>query len=210
MNIAEKKLEENLLLAKTGLRLSNKTSRYFSEIEIPKKSLVLLCGTPRSGKTTVAKKICKQLANSTYIDIDYWFDSAVKDLYPNEEYLTEEEIDCIAKKAYGNAYRTAKESLEKEKVVVWDDLEIYPTDRAEVLQGLKGKYAYAILIVVNCNQLKAICRSIKNGDTQTRTNLILDTYIYLQLQLQNPTKYFIGFDEVYIIDETAEITVKEP
>ena len=113
-------------------------------------------------------------------------------------------------KSLWNAYRTAKESLEKEKVVVWDDLEIYPTDRAEVLQGLKGKYAYAILIVVNCNQLKAICRSIKNGDTQTRTNLILDTYIYLQLQLQNPTKYFIGFDEVYIIDETAEITVKEP
>lgn len=44
MNIAEKKLEENLLLAKTGLRLSNKTSRYFSEIEIPKNRLFCCVG----------------------------------------------------------------------------------------------------------------------------------------------------------------------
>lgn len=207
----EKKLEENLIEAK-GLNLSAKRSRYFykNEIKIPKKSLVLLCGTPRAGKTTVAKKICKQLANATYIDIDYLFDSSAKELYPNEEYLTEEDIDCIAKEAYDKAYGSAKEGLEKENIVVWDDLEIFPTDRAEVLKGLKGKYAYAILVVVNCDKLKAIIRSIKHGDTQTRTNLILDTYTYLQLQLQNPTKYFIGFDEVYIIDGTQEVTVKEP
>ena len=34
--------------------------------------------------------------------------------------------------------------------------------------------------------------------------------MYLQPQLYQPSKYFIGFDEVYIIDGTQEVTVKEP
>ena len=94
--------------------------------------------------------------------------------------------------------------------VIWDNLGIFPTERAEVLNGLRTKYDYAILIVVNCDKLQAILRSIRRGDSQNRTYLILNTHTYLQLQLQNPTKYFIGFDEVYIIDGTQEVTVKEP
>lgn len=58
--------------------------------------------------------------------------------------------------------------------------------------------------------MQAIIRSIARGDTQNRTNLILSTYMYLQPQLYQPSKYFIGFDEVYIIDGTQEVTVKEP
>lgn len=210
MNIAEKKLEENLLLAKTGLRLSNKTSRYFSEIEIPKKSLVLLCGTPGAGKTTIARKICSQLKDSIHVDIDYLFDCATKTLYPNAQSLSVEDIDLIAKEAYDKAYRNAEEILANGNTVIWDNLGIFPTERAEVLTRLKDKYYSAILVIMNCDKMQAIIRSIARGDTQNRTNLILSTYMYLQPQLYQPSKYFIGFDEVYIIDGTQEVTVKEP
>ena len=112
--------------------------------------------------------------------------------------------------AYDKAYRNAEEILANGNTVIWDNLGIFPTERAEVLNGLRTKYDYAILIVVNCDKLQAILRSIRRGDSQNRTYLILNTHTYLQLQLQNPTKYFIGFDEVYIIDGTQEVTVKEP
>lgn len=210
MNITEKKLEKNLKQAKSMI-LHKKQSRYFckSEIKIPQKSFVLLCGTPGSGKTTVARKICEQFKDSVHIDIDYLFDCSTKELYPNKELLTGEDIDCIAENAFDKAYSSAKDSLEKRSVVVWDDLEIFPTDRVEVLNEL-DEYAYVILVVINCDSLKAIFRSINRGDTQTRTNLILDTHKYLQLQLQNPSKYFIGFNEVYIIDDAEKVTIKEP
>lgn len=210
MNISCKLLEEDLLKATT--KLPNKRSRYFykNEIKIPKKSLVMMCGTPGAGKTTIARKICSQLKDSIHVDIDYLFDCATKTLYPNAQYLSAEDIDFIGKEAFDKAYRNAEDALSKEKNVIWDNLGIFPTERAEVLNGLRTKYDYAILIVVNCDKLQAILRSIRRGDSQNRTYLILNTHTYLQLQLQNPTKYFIGFDEVYIIDGTQEVTVKEP
>ena len=79
-----------------------------------------------------------------------------------------------------------------------------------MLTKINDKYSSAILVILNCDKLQAVIRSISRGDTQNRTNLILNTHTYLQLQLYQPSKYFIGFDEVYIIDGTQEVTVKEP
>ena len=210
MNISCKLLEEDLLKATT--KLPNKRSRYFykSEIKIPKKSLVMMCGTPGAGKTTIARKICSQLKDSIHVDIDYLFDCATKTLYPNAQYLSAEDIDFIGKDAYEKAYRNAEEVLAKGNTIIWDNLEIFPTDRAKVLTRLKDKYSSAILVILKCDRLQAVIRSINRGDTQNRTNIILGTDKYLQLQLYQPSKYFIGFDEVYIIDGTQEITVKEP
>lgn len=212
MNISDKTfktLEEDFLKAKA--KLPNKRSRYFhnSEIKIPKKSLVMMCGTPGSGKTTLARKICMQ-SSAIPIDIDYIFNSVTKELYPNAQYLSAEDIDFIGKDAYEKAYRNAEEVLAKGNTIIWDNLEIFPTDRAKVLTRLKDKYSSAILVILKCDRLQAVIRSINRGDTQNRTNLILGTDKYLQLQLYQPSKYFIGFDEVYIIDGTQEITVKEP
>ena len=209
MNISGKLLEEDLLKATT--KLPNKRSRYFykNEIKIPKKSLVMMCGTPGSGKSTLAQKICMQSSAIT-IDIDYVFDSVTKELYPKAQYLSAEDIDFIGKEAFDKAYRNAEEILANGNTVIWDNLGIFPTERAEVLARLKDKYYSAILVILNCDKLQAIIRSIARGDTQNRTNLILSTDMYLQPQLYQPSKYFIGFDEVYIIDETQEVTVKEP
>ena len=202
MNISDKTfktLEEDLL--KATAKLLNKRSRYFykNEIKIPKKSLVMMCGTPGAGKTTIARKICSQLKDSIHVDIDYLFDCATKTLYPNAQSLSVEDIDLIAKEILANG-----------NTVIWDNLGIFPTERAEVLTRLKDKYYSAILVIMNCDKMQAIIRSIARGDTQNRTNLILSTDMYLQPQLYQPSKYFIGFDEVYIIDGTQEVTVKEP
>ena len=163
MNISDKTfktLEEDLL--KATAKLLNKRSRYFykNEIKIPKKSLVMMCGTPGAGKTTIARKICSQLKDSIHVDIDYLFDCATKTLYPNAQSLSVEDIDLIAKEAYDKAYRNAEEILANGNTVIWDNLGIFPTERAEVLNGLRTKYDYAILIVVNCDKLQAILRSI--------------------------------------------------
>ena len=213
MNISDKTfktLEEDLL--KATAKLLNKRSRYFykNEIKIPKKSLVMMCGTPGAGKTTIARKICSQLKDSIHVDIDYLFDCATKTLYPNAQSLSVEDIDLIGKEAYDKAYRNAEEILANGNTVIWDNLGIFPTERAEVLTRLKDKYYSAILVIMNCDKMQAIIRSIARGDTQNRTNLILSTDMYLQPQLYQPSKYFIGFDEVYIIDGTQEVTVKEP
>ena len=111
MNISDKMLEEDWLKART--KLPNKRSRYFykSEIKIPKKSLVMMCGTPGAGKTTIARKICSQLKDSIHVDIDYLFDCATKTLYPNAQSLSVEDIDLIAKEAYDKAYRNEEEIL---------------------------------------------------------------------------------------------------
>lgn len=210
MNISDKTLEEDWL--KATAKIPNKCSRYFykSEIKIPKKSLVMMCGTPGSGKTTLARQICTQLNKAIHIDIDYIFDTTTKELYPNAMYLTETDIDTIAKEAYEKVYQKAEKALAEDNAIIWDDLGIFPTGRAEVLNELKEKYTFAILVVVNCDETQAIIRSINRGDTQNRTNLIIGTNKYLQLQLYQLTKYFIGFDEVYIIDGAKEVTVKEP
>ena len=150
------------------------------------------------------------MKDSIHVDIDYLFDCATKTLYPNAQSLSVEDIDLIAKEAYDKAYRNAEEILANGNTVIWDNLGIFPTERAEVLTRLKDKYYSSILVIMNCDKMQAIIRSIRRGDSQNRTYLILNTHTYLQLQLQNPTKYFIGFDEVYIIDGTQEVTVKEP
>ena len=149
-------------------------------------------------------------SSAIHIDIDYIFNSVTKELYPNAQYLSAEDIDFIGKDAYEKAYRNAEEVLAKGNTIIWDNLEIFPTDRAKVLTRLKDKYSSAILVILKCDRLQAVIRSINRGDTQNRTNIILGTDKYLQLQLYQPSKYFIGFDEVYIIDGTQEITVKEP
>lgn len=211
MNTIHEKLEENLLEAK-GMRLPQKHSRYFckNEIKLPKKSLVIMCGTPGSGKTTLAQQICTQSNKAIHIDIDYIFDTTTQKLYPKAIYLTETDIDKIAEESFEKAYQKAEKALAEDNTIIWDNLGIFPTDRAEVLNKLKDKYTFAILVVVNCDKTEAVLRSIKRGDTQNRTDLIINTDMYLQLQLQNLTKYFIGFDEVYFIDGTQEVTVKEP
>ena len=178
MNISDKTLEEDWLKART--KLPNKRSRYFykSEIKIPKKSLVIMCGTPGSGKSTLAQKICMQ-SSAIHIDIDYIFNSLTKELYPNAQYLSAEDIDFIGKDAYDIAYRNAEEVLAKGNTIIWDNLERFPTDRAKVLTRLKDKYSFAILVILKCDKLQDVIRSINRGDTQNRTNLILGTDKYL-------------------------------
>ena len=82
-------LTENL---KKATKLPQKRTRYFikNELKIPKKSLVVLCGTPAAGKSTVANVICEELMNSVHIEIDEICEEEVLKLI-TDNFLTEEQ-----------------------------------------------------------------------------------------------------------------------
>lgn len=196
-------LTENL---EQATKLPNKRTRYFikDELKIPKKSLVVLCGTPAAGKSTVAYVICKEIMNSEHIDIDKIFEEEAVKL-AKEDFLTIEEENLAGKSTFEKALKKAETVLKSDGTAVWDDLCIFPKDREKILLGLEGKYEHSTLIVLEGEMAEIILRSIKRGDSQVRTKLIQDTYGYLQLQLQRVTKYFTGFDDVYIVKGNVSI-----
>lgn len=209
MKFSREELEMNIEIART--MASNKRTRYFikNEIQVPQNSIIVLCGTPGSGKSTLAQNICKKSKNTFRIDLDDFFNEATQKFYPNYHVLYEENLDVIAKEAYKNAFNTAKNLLSKKYTLVWEDMDILPTNRAEVLNELKGLYQQSILVVLKCNLELAITRSIMRGDTQNRTRLIPETYKCLQFQLNEISRFFIGFDKVYIVDGKDELRIKE-
>lgn len=210
MKYSIEELEMNIEMARTIT--PNKKTRYFikNEIQVPHNSIIVLCGTSGSGKSTIAQNMCQKIKKTFIIDLDDFFNGATQKFYPNYHVLFEENLDVIAKEAYTNAFNTAKDLLSKNYTLVWEDMDIWPTDRANVLNELKGLYQQSILIVIRCDLEIAITRSIMRGDTQHRTKLIPETYKCLQFQLNEITRFFIGFDKVYIVDEKDELRIKEP
>ena len=210
MKYSIEELEMNIEMARTIT--PNKKTRYFikNEIQVPHNSIIVLCGTSGSGKSTMAQNMCQKIKKTFIIDLDDFFNEATQKFYPNYHVLFEENLDVIAKEAYTNAFNTAKDLLSKKYTLVWEDMNIWPTNRADVLNELKALYQQSILIVLKCNLEMAITRSIMRGDNQHRTKLIPETYKCLQFQLNEITRFFIGFDKVYIVDEKDELRIKEP
>ena len=209
MSRQEQLLQEDLSKV---TNLPNKRTQYFlgNEIEIPKSTLVMLCGTPGAGKTTLANRIHRKIQNSILISMDELFEEGYKELFNSSKILTQEDGNKIIRWGLENGSKEASEVLQNEGIVIWDDLTIFPTDRQKILNALEGRYQNSILIVIDLNIITALSRSIDRGDTAIRTFLIPDTYKCLQLQLQEAEKYFVGVDRVYIIDGTREIKIKEP
>lgn len=196
-------LTENL---EQATKLPQKRTRYFikNEIKIPNKSLVVLCGTPAAGKSTMANIICKEFMNSAHIEADKIFEEEALKLI-EDEVLTIEQEDLAEKRSFEKALKQAEVVLNSNGIVVWDDLAIFPKDREKILLGLEGKYDHSILIILEVEMVETVLRSIRRGDSQIRTKIIQDTYEYLQLQLQRVTKYFTGFDDVYIVKDNISI-----
>lgn len=197
-------LTENL---KKATKLPQKRTRYFikNELKIPKKSLVVLCGTPAAGKSTVANVICEELMNSVHIEIDEICEEEVLKLI-TDNFLTEEQENLAEKKSFERALKKAETVLKSYGIAVWDDLCIFPKDREKILFGLEGKYDHSILIVLERDITETIFRSIIRGDSQIKTKLIQETHECLQMQLQRVTKYFTGFDDVYILKGDVSIS----
>ena len=111
-------LTENL---KKATKLPQKRTRYFikNELKIPKKSLVVLCGTPAAGKSTVANVICEELMNSVHIEIDEICEEEVLKLI-TDNFLTEEQENLAEKKSFERALKKAETVLESYGIAVWD------------------------------------------------------------------------------------------
>lgn len=90
--------------------------------------MVVLCGTPAAGKSTVANVICEELMNSVHIEIDEICEEEVLKLI-TDNFLTEEQENLAEKKSFERALKKAETVLESYGIAVWDDLCIFPKDR---------------------------------------------------------------------------------
>ncbi len=104
-------------------------------------SLIVLCGVPGSGKTTIGRILCARIPGSVHIQTD-----TVRHMIAKPNYkATESEF------VYESCLRVAREALRRGRPVVLDGVFARSNRRARVLTSLRSLYGQSLLVHVTCD-----------------------------------------------------------
>lgn len=131
--------------------------RDFSTIDIPKGSLVLLCGVPNSGKSTWAKKNFEQ---QYIVDSDVILDSFVNQYTPDQ--MSFKELDSLYHRE--NAKRVVDVSKFGVYTVV-DSISTSCFERLSFIHRFRSYFTNVILIAFKVNLFEIMMRPAKKLPT---------------------------------------------
>lgn len=177
-----------------------KTFKGETQIIIPEDTLVLICGSQRSGKTTFAKK---HFAGKSIITTDEIFDEVVKyhsTALDTMESLTDRTTDIFEERVI----QASKES----SITVVDAAPIDFEGRLEMLRRFKGLHTNIILIVLDVKYPTLVKRPKKTIDKKKKQfgitpicdeELLLNSLLILE-QIRN-NKFGYRVNQAYVLSE---------
>ncbi|MDG6989549.1 MAG: ATP-binding protein [Nitrososphaerota archaeon] len=112
--------------------------------------LLVFCGLPGSGKSTVAKEVAKKLGNTVVAATDTFRFMIYEPKYTSEE----------SKFIYDNAMSFAAKALERGYNVILDGTFLKEDYRQEALKRLGGLYDEGHVVFVKCDVREARARNI--------------------------------------------------
>lgn len=189
-----KKFDEDLSLIPSVI--VPKVSRD-DEILIPKgRTLVFMCAASASGKSTFCSEKFVGLERIKVIDAD---DQRIRYAVLHwEDYNDEDAIE--------EWYNILEYQLKNNYIVVSDSNNVLVEMRARMLERLKKYYDQTVLIVLNI-PLETIIDQLHKRNPKSDEAQSIYERIFLDIQLENPEKYFKGIDKVYIVEDTSKVHI---
>jgi hypothetical protein len=138
---------------------------------MPLPRLLVFCGIPGSGKTTVANLVAAELQDVVHVQTD-----VVRSMIPGRNYANDE-----SEFVYSACITLASEALMRGYDVILDGTFLREEYRREALRRLRGACDSHLVVFVHCDAMTAYQRNSSRGANvpQERFNLML-------LRLQEP------------------------
>jgi predicted kinase len=111
--------------------------------------LLIFCGIPGSGKTTVARPVAESVQDSILIQTE-----GVRSMLPHPTFSNAE-----SRFVYGACLGVAREALKKGYLVILDGTFMRGEYRTEAKRGLRRHYRKADTVWVDCNLATALTRN---------------------------------------------------
>ena len=115
----------------------------------PRRSLVIFCGIPGSGKTTIAKPVAAGLGETFHIETDI-----LRSMIPRPDYTPRE-----SKLVYKSCILVAREAMKSGYSAILDGTFLKEDYRDEALRKLAGFYDTSLIVYVACDILTAYMRN---------------------------------------------------
>jgi hypothetical protein len=119
-----------------------------------KPPLVVLCGVPGSGKTTIARIVCGRIPGAVHIQTD-----DIRRMIARPKYTGPESVFV-----YNSCFHVAREALIRGRPVVLDGTFARSYHRAKALTKLQGLYGRLVLVYVMCSFDTARSRNASRMD----------------------------------------------
>lgn len=168
-----------------------------NKILIPKgRTLVFMCAASASGKSTFCDKKFVGLEGVKVVDAD---DQRIQyAVLHMEDYNDEDAIE--------EWYNILECQLKNNYIVVSDSNNVLVEMRAKMLKRLKEYYDQTVLIALDISIETIIAQLHKRNPKSDEARSIYE-HIFLDIQLENPKKYFQGIDKVYIVKDISKVHI---
>ena len=123
--------------------------------------LIIFCGVPGSGKTTIARILNQKLMGSVHIQTD-----VIRSMIARPNYSGPESAFV-----YDSCIRVAKEALRRGRPAILDGTFARSAHRARALSALRGLYGRCVLVHVVCSMSTAERRNASRRDVVPRERL---------------------------------------